>query len=302
MKLLVFGGGGQLGYELLSRARDLRFEVMAPVISEIDIADQSAVVQFAKNVHPSAIINAAAYTAVDKAESERDLAYSVNSTGAHNVAVAAKSVGCRLLHVSTDYVFSGDGSKSLRENDQTNPQGVYGSSKLEGEQRIREEYPEKSVIVRTSSLHGQRGENFVHTMLKLFAERDVVKVVDDQRMSPTWAGWLAEALLDLSRIDLANFDFNASPGAGLLHASSVGDVSWFEFANAIYEDATQLTPWKAKLDRTTMSELARPAPRPKFSVFDVSKITQVLGRPPLGWREGLRAHLTDIGRYHLESS
>lgn len=300
MKLLVFGGGGQLGYELLSRARDLRFEVLAPVMSEMDISDQSAVVKFTKSVHPAAIINAAAYTAVDKAETERDLAFAVNSTGAHNVAVAAKAVGCRLLHVSTDYVFYGDGSHPLSEIDAVNPNGVYGCSKLEGEKRIREEYPEQSVIVRTSSLHGQRGENFVHTMLKLFAERDVVKVVDDQRMSPTWAGWLAEALLDLSRIDLSGFDFSSAPGAGLLHGSAVGDVSWFEFASAIYEDAVQTVPWKAKLERTTMAQLARPAPRPKFSVFNVSKIAKVLGRTPIGWREGLRAHLGDIGRYPVE--
>lgn len=297
MKLLVFGGGGQLGYELLTRARDLRFEVLAPVISELDISDQAAVVKITKTIKPAAIINAAAYTAVDKAEVEQDAAFSVNSAGAHNVAVAAKAVGCRLIHVSTDYVFSGTGSAPLSESDTTDAKGVYGCSKLEGEKRIRAEYPERSLIVRTSSLHGQRGENFVHTMLKLFADRDVVKVVDDQRMSPTWAGWLAEALLDLTRVDIPTSESGTAPGAGVVHASGVGNVSWFEFASAIHEDAKRDAPWKARLERTTMAELARPAPRPKFSVFDVSKLTRLLGRSPIDWREGLRAHLSDIGRY-----
>ncbi len=297
MKLLVFGGGGQLGYELLTRARDLRFEVLAPVISELDIADQGAVVKITKAIKPAAIINAAAYTAVDKAEVEQDAAFSVNSTGAHNVAVAAKAVGCRLIHVSTDYVFSGTGSTPLSESDATDAKGVYGCSKLEGEKRIRSEYPERSLIVRTSSLHGQRGENFVHTMLKLFADRDVLKVVDDQRMSPTWAGWLAEALLDLTRVDIPASESGTAPGAGVVHASGVGNVSWFEFASAIHEDAKRDAPWKARLERTTMAELARPAPRPKFSVFNVSKLTRLLGRSPIDWREGLRAHLSDIGRY-----
>ena len=297
MKLLVFGGGGQLGYELLKRASDLRFEVLAPVLSELDISDPQAVLKFVKAIKPAAIINAAAYTAVDKAETERELAFAVNSTGAENVALAAKAVGSRLLHVSTDYVFSGDGATALSEQSLVDARGVYGSSKLEGEQRIRAAYPENSVIVRTSSLHGQRGENFLHTMLKLFAERDIVKVVDDQRMSPTWAGWLAEALLDLSRTDSFGAQVIAGPGAGILHGSSVGNVSWFEFAQAIYEDASHELPWKAQLERTTMAELARPAPRPKFSVFDVTKITRALGRKPIGWREGLRAHLADIGRY-----
>jgi len=287
MKILLFGGAGQLGWEVRARALDLNFEVVAPIVTELDINNYEQVIFLADHSKPDVIINCAAYTAVDKAEVERDLAFAINLDGTRNVARAASKVGCRAIHVSTDYVFSGDGSVPLKESDQTGPQGVYGESKLAGELALHEELGERGLVVRTSSLHGRHGENFVHTMIKLFSEREVVKVVTDQWMSPTWAGWLAEALLDLTRIDCG----------GIIHASGSGGVSWFDFAAAILESIKPSVPNAARvrLETTTAAEFARPAPRPRYSVFDCSKLTSVLGRAPISWQDGLRNHLAELG-------
>jgi dTDP-4-dehydrorhamnose reductase len=288
MKILLFGGAGQLGYELTKRGTDLNFQVFSPVISEIDIGSVEQTRMITERIRPEIVMNAAAYTAVDKAEAESDEAFRVNRDGARNVALAAKAIGCRCIHVSTDYVFDGLKGSALKETDPTNPQNVYGASKLAGEQLVCEALGERALIVRTSSLHGQRGENFVHTMLKLFDEKEVVKVVSDQIMSPTWAGWLAETLLDLARI----------PVSGILHASCEGAISWFDFAKAIQEMGTpKLAPaWKARLESIPMTELPRPAKRPPYSAFDTSRLAAVLGRRPIPWQDGLRNHLRDIGR------
>jgi len=164
---------------------------------------------------------------------------------------------------------------------------VYGRSKWEGEERVRDVLGNDALIVRTQALYGQKGVNFVHTMLKLFAERDVVKVVDDQWVSPTWAGWLAEVLLDCSRIQ----------AGGTLHASCEGTVSWYDFASEIRsQSAAHFEGRKrATVERTTASTLNRPAPRPTFSAFDTTKITNLLGRPPVRWKDALGVFLQEIG-------
>lgn len=288
MKILLFGGAGQLGFELTKRAGDLNFEIVSPVISEIDIGNLEQVKFISEHTKPTIIINAAAYTAVDKAEAERDEAYRVNCDGARNVAIAAGHIGCRTIHISTDYVFDGMKGSPLNESDKPNPQNVYGASKLAGEQAVHEALGDRALIVRTSSLHGQHGANFVHTMLNLFEEKEVVKVVSDQLMSPTWAGWLAEVVLDLARM----------PIGGIVHASCAGAISWFEFAKAIHEygKPEKSEKWKSRLETITVAELARPAKRPPNSSFDTSKLTQILGRNPIPWQDGLRSHLKDIGR------
>jgi dTDP-4-dehydrorhamnose reductase len=287
VKILLFGGSGQLGFELKKRASDLDFSVISPVTAEVDITDKEQVLFLAQSVKPSIIINAAAYTAVDKAEEEKEKAFAINRDGARNIAEACSRINVRMIQISTDYVFDGLLGRPVKEDDPTNPQSVYGASKLEGEQAIESVLGDRGLILRTSSLHGQKGVNFVHTMLKLFQEKEVVRVVNDQWMSPTWAGWLAEAVLDFSRMDCG----------GVVHASCSGGISWFEFATGVLELAQPHLEGKklARIEPTTAAELNRPARRPTYSVFDLGKISSLLGRPPLQWREGLANHLKDIG-------
>lgn len=286
MKILLFGGSGQLGYELKLRASDLNFTVVSPVTSEVDVASADAVRFLAATVKPDLIINAAAYTAVDKAETERAEAFRTNCDGARNVAEAAREVGARHIFISTDYVFDGIGSTPLTEEDPVNPLSVYGASKRAGEEAILKSYAENSVIVRTSSLHGQKGMNFVHTMLELFKQRDKLTIVSDQYMSPTWAGWLAEVVLDIGRLTCT----------GIYHASCAGAVSWFDFAREIYALAAPKIErvGLVSLEPISAAQFGRPAPRPLYSVFNTDKLTKTIGRPPISWQQGLRHHLTDI--------
>lgn len=287
MKILLFGGSGQLGYELKKRAADLAFELVSPVTAELDITDREQVKFLTASVRPDVVINSAAYTAVDKAETEIERAFAVNRDGARNIAEACESVRCRLIHISTDYVFDGMLGRPLREDDPVNAVSVYGKSKLEGEEAVRSILGDKALIARTQALYGQKGVNFVFTMLKLFPEREVLKVVTDQSVSPTWAGWLAEALLDFARIDRG----------GVVHASCAGAVSWFDFASEIMKLAHPHFKGAklARLEATTAEELNRPARRPVYSAFDTGAITALLGRSPISWQEGLRTFLVEIG-------
>jgi len=287
VKILLFGGAGQLGWELTKRAVDLEFEVVSPVLTEVDITEHDQVSRVVKSVRPDVVINCAAYTAVDKAEEEVDLCFRINRDGAFNIADACKAADSRFIHISTDYVFDGLLGRPLREDDPSNPLSVYGRSKWEGEERVRDVLGNDALIVRTQALYGQKGVNFVQTMLKLFAEREVVKVVDDQWVSPTWAGWLAEVLLDCSRIQ----------AGGTLHASCEGTVSWYDFASEIRSQAAAHFEGRklASVERTTASTLNRPAPRPTFSAFDTTKITNLLGRPPMRWKDALGVFLQEIG-------
>jgi dTDP-4-dehydrorhamnose reductase len=287
VKILLFGGSGQLGYELKKRASDLAFELVSPVTAELDITDREQVKFLTASVNPDVVINSAAYTAVDKAETEIERAFAVNRDGARNIAEACEAIRCRLIHISTDYVFDGMLGRPLREDDPVNAVSVYGKSKLEGEEAVIGILGDKALIARTQALYGQKGVNFVFTMLKLFPERDVLKIVSDQWVSPTWAGWLAEALLDFARIDRG----------GVVHASCAGAVSWFDFASEIMTLARPHFRGAklALLEATTADELNRPARRPVYSAFDTSAITALLGRAPISWQEGLRIFLREIG-------
>jgi len=288
MKIILFGGDGQLGREIQQRAEAFGAEIAAPPESDLDICSQEGIDNFIGNSGADCIINAAAFTAVDKAEHEQEKAYLVNRDGPRIIAEAAERSGVRLLHLSTDYVFDGMGSTPLGEEAPVNPLNVYGQSKLAGEQEILRAHGEGSLIVRTSSLHGQYGVNFVHTMLSFFREKESLKVVNDQFMSPTWAGWLAEVLLVLS----------AKPDEkGVIHASCAGSLSWYEYACAIKALVSgQLEgPLDTVIEPVPSSEFPRPALRPRYSVFDCSRLTSVLGRPPIPWLNGLKNHLVDIG-------
>jgi dTDP-4-dehydrorhamnose reductase len=287
VKILLFGGSGQLGHEISKRAHDLNFEIVSPVASEVNVTDRDQVLFLADRVQPEVILNSAAYTAVDKAEVDRDAAFKVNRDGAANTAEAAKATGARLVYVSTDYVFDGSLGRPLTETDPVNPLSVYGASKLAGEEEVRRILGEAGLIVRTASLHGQKGMNFVHTMVKLFQELDLVKVVSDQTMSPTWAGWLAEVLLDLVRSSMAS---------GVIHASGDGAATWLEFAQEIYARTAKSIgrEGKVELQPTTAAALNRPAKRPAHSPLDTSKLSRILGRRAIPWQAGLEAHLGEL--------
>ncbi len=287
MKILLFGGAGQLGHEIRKRADDLDFETVSPVLKEVDITEEDQVMKLIGATKADVVINCAAYTAVDKAEEEPEIVFKINRDGARNIALACAKHPTRFIHVSTDYVFDGLLGRPLKEEDATNPISVYGRSKWEGEEAVRDILGDSALIVRTQALYGKMGVNFVQTMLKLIGEREVVKVVDDQWVSPTWAGWLAEALLDLARVK----------AGGTLHGSCSGTVSWYEFACEIRQLSEKQFEGRrqAVLERTTADAFARPAKRPTFSAFDTSKICSVLGRPPMKWQDALKAFLTEIG-------
>jgi len=285
MRILLLGVTGQLGYEVVRRVRDLHFTLVAPVESELDITELEPVLEITRRVKPELIINCAAYTAVDKAESEPEAAFAVNCLGAKNIALAAREVDSRMIHISTDYVFAGTADRPIGEDVPTAPLNVYGASKLAGEKEVSQILGDKALIVRTSSLHGQKGTNFVHTMLRLFSEREEIKVVADQYMSPTWAGWLAEVLLDLGRMECN----------GVVHACCAGVISWFDFAAGILELVRGKVKAGVKILPITAAEYPLPARRPAYSALDCSKLIGLLGRKPLEWREGLRRHLAEIG-------
>ncbi len=287
MRILLFGGSGQLGLEIKKRALDLDFELVSPVLSEVDISEAQQVHYLARKLKPDLIINSAAYTAVDKAESDKDAAFRINRDGARNAALAAREVGCRLLYVSTDYVFNGTATAPISEEAATSPINVYGESKLAGERETLNILGDQAVVVRTSSLHGAKGVNFVQTMLDLFVKMPAVKVVQDQIMSPTWAGWLADTLLDLGRV----------PCSGVYHACCAGAVSWYDFAREIQNVlGDQLSGiGSVVIEPIAAADFARPAKRPQYSVMDCAKLASLLGRKPIPWQEGLRGHLRDLG-------
>jgi len=192
-----------------------------------------------------------------------------------------------LIHISTDYVFDNSYREPINEEAQPNPLSVYGASKYAGERAVQAILGDAALIVRTSSLHGRCGHNFVHTMLRLMSERDRVQVVSDQIMSPTWAGWLAEVILDLGRI----------PARGVVHACGRGAVSWFDFACEIKRLVGNQLQGRgcAELEPIKLADYKALARRPIYSVLDTARLTGLLGRAPISWQEGLRAHLMELG-------
>jgi dTDP-4-dehydrorhamnose reductase len=290
MKIALFGGSGQLGFELIKRAGDLNFEIVAPVKKEVDIKSRDDVFSFLARVKPDVVVNSAAYTAVDKAESDSDNAFLVNRDAARFIAEAVRNEGAKLLHVSTDYVFDGQISgRSLDESAETNPINVYGKSKLAGEQEVLRILAEKGLVLRTSSLHGQRGVNFVHTMIDLLCSKEKVSVVNDQFMCPTWAGWLAEVILDLIRSD----------ASGILHACGSGVTSWYGFAEEISKVLQKNNRKVADIEAVSAANFPRPAKRPAYSALNCDKLKKTLGRANMSWRDGLGQHFKDLGFKHL---
>lgn len=276
MRLLVTGAGGMLGRAVTGRARAEGHDVVAHTRAELDITDAGALERAVAVAAPAVVVNCAAWTDVDGAESDPNGARAVNADGAGNVARAAASAGAVLVHVSTDYVFAGDARRPYVESDPTGPRSEYGRSKLLGERAVLEAAG-GHVVVRTSWLFGLGGRNFVETMLALGAEREQVSVVTDQRGCPTFAGHLAGALLELAA--------RGPAAAGIHHVAGTGSCSWNEFAQEIFNQAHV----ECRVEATDSEAMRRAAPRPAYSVLS-SERPGAVTLPP--WQEGLRDYLS----------
>lgn len=278
MKIIITGAKGQLGKDLLKLLQQ-EHEVTGLDRDEMDITNLEQVQQTFYRLQPDAVIHCAAYTAVDQAESDEDMAYQVNAVGSRNIAVAAEQVQAKLIYISTDYVFDGTSAVPYNEFDNTSPQGVYGKSKRAGEILVQS-LCTRYFIVRTSWVYGVHGSNFVKTMLKLGREKEQLKVVNDQIGSPTYT------------VDLSEFLFRlvVTEKYGIYHASNTGVCSWYDFAKAIFEESgisVQVLP-------CTTAEFPRPAPRPQYSAMDHMMI-RINGFNDLReWREGLRSFLDEL--------
>jgi len=278
MKILVTGANGQLGRELVLLPAPRDMEIVGFGREELDITDLAQCRSMIQLHKPEAIIHCAAYTKVDQAESQPDEAYRVNAYGTRNAALAAEEIGAKFVYISTDYVFDGRADKPYREYDRTDPQTVYGRSKLAGEQLVQS-LTSRYFIVRTSWVYGKHGANFVKTMLKLAEERKMLRVVDDQIGSPTYTLDLARFLLELVKTDYY----------GIYHASNSGICSWYEFAKAIFEERRL----NVHVEPCTTEEFPRPAQRPAWSVLDHGAIRAHGFEPLRPWREALRDYLNE---------
>ncbi len=278
MRLLVTGGTGQLGRALAAAAGAAGATVIAPARADFDITDRAAGARLIAGAQPDLIVNAAAYTAVDRAESEPELAMRVNGEAPGWLAAAARAAGARFVHVSTDFVFDGSRSSPYPPDAAPAPLGAYGRSKRAGEEAVRAADP-GALIVRTAWVYAAGGQNFVRTMLRLMAERDAVRVVADQIGTPTHAASLARAILGL-----------ADRGAtGIFHWTDAGAASWYDFAVAIAEEARAcgLLARAVPVIPIRTIDYPTPARRPSYSVLDSFAAQAVLG-PPRHWRAELR--------------
>jgi dTDP-4-dehydrorhamnose reductase len=277
--MIVTGAAGMLGQDVCSAAGLAGHDVIALVRSELDVTDSAAVQAAVNRARPDVVVNCAAWTDVDGAESDGEGALAVNGLGAGNVARAAAAAGAWTLHVSTDYVFDGLKREPYVESDATGPLSEYGRSKLAGERAVAQAAPKLHTIVRSSWLFGASGKSFPKTIMRLAAERDELTVVDDQVGCPTFTGHLAAALVALA---------SEQPITGIVHVAAGGQCSWYELAAKIV--ARGDLRCEIKPGRT--ADLARPAPRPQFSVLRTERGSAVPVLPD--WRDGLAAFM-DVG-------
>lgn len=273
---LVVGANGMLGHDLMEVVAAAGHQVVGLDLPDIDITQAASVAAALDRVTPDVVVNAAAYTAVDAAESNEDLALRVNGTGPGVLAqAAAVRPGVRLVHISTDYVFAGDAATPYAEDAAPAPRSAYGRTKAAGEAAVLDALPDRGTIVRTAWLYGVHGPNFVRTMLALEATRPGVSVVDDQRGQPTWSHDLAEQIVAL---------VDSGAPAGVYHGTSSGETTWFGFTREIYRligaDPDRVQP-------TTTAAFPRPAPRPAYSVLGHDRWAEVGLAPIRDWREAL---------------
>ena len=282
LRIAVTGLNGQVVSALINRApRDV--EIIALGRPQLDLGLKSAVLASLQTVRCDAIINAAAYTAVDKAESEPEVAMKINGDGAGSVAEAAAELAVPLLHLSTDYVFDGSLDRPYREDDLTHPTGAYGRSKLEGEKRIADVH-QNHAILRTAWVYSPYGANFVKTMLRLGETRSEINVVADQVGNPTYAGDIADALFVVARRLV--FD-HSSQLRGIFHLSGTGEASWADLAKATFEAATHHGRSRVNVKPITTTEYPTPARRPANSRLDNSKLKELFCFSLPHWRESV---------------
>ena len=292
MKLLLLGGTGQVGHELrrvLPALGDVvvgtRDGADADVVADFDVPE--ALAGLVHRIAPDVVVNAAAYTAVDRAESEPAAAFRVNAEAPAALARGCAGIGALLVHYSTDYVFDGSGMRPYHEGDATAPLGVYGASKLAGEEAIRASGA-RHAILRTAWVYAAHGRNFLHTMLRLAREREELRVVADQIGAPTPARWIAEATGQLLRHGLAE--------SGTWHLVAAGETSWHGFAEAIMDEALAagLLERRPRVLPIATADYPTPARRPACSVLDTAKLREDFDITPPDWRDGLRAVLEEI--------
>lgn len=285
LKVLLTGANGQLGWEL-QRTAPAGVTMAALASADLDIRDPAAVEAAVLRLAPGVIINAAAYTAVDRAEQEREQAFAVNELGVGNLVAVAARQGIRLVQVSTDFVFDGQNSRPYRPDDPARPLGVYGASKLAGEKRLAMLPPENWLLIRTAWVYSSHGHNFVKTILRLLGERERVGVIADQTGTPTWARGLALALWEGVGQGLT----------GVHHWTDAGVASWYDFAVAIQEEALALGLLTRRIPVAplTTGDYPLPAARPSYSVLDKSSLWQALAATPVHWRVALRRMLQEL--------
>lgn len=275
VKILVTGANGQLGKELKQLSSTFpQFEFQFLSREDLPIHHFELVRNFFNAYHPNYLINCAAYTAVDRAESEKELAFQVNGEAVGVLAAVCKEKSCRFIHISTDYVFDGTATVPYKEDHPVNPQSVYGASKLEGEQQAFRFNPD-SIVIRTSWVYSEFGKNFVKTMLKLMQEREELNVVSDQVGSPTYAADLAAAILHIIS--------SGKWKGGIYHYSNEGVISWYDFAVAIKE----LSGFTCVVNPIPTLQYPTPAKRPAYSVLDKSKIMATFDLPIPDWKKSL---------------
>ncbi len=290
MKLLVIGAGGQLGSALTRESRRAGFFTAAADMPEFDITDPAAVRRLVAGVDPDLAVNAAAYTAVDAAEDHPETAFAVNRDGPGHLAGVCAAAGIPLVHISTDYVFDGTGSRPYDEGDPVSPLGVYGRSKAEGEDAVRTRLAEH-LILRTSWLFGAAGNNFVKTMLRLGGQETTVRVVADQVGCPTSAEDLAGAVVRLA----SRVSSGTDPGWGTYHFCNRGATTWHGFAEAIFALARGRCPLRVTtVSPITTAEFAAAAPRPAYSVLSCERIARRFDIVPRPWQAALADTLDAI--------
>ncbi|MDM8515001.1 dTDP-4-dehydrorhamnose reductase [Desulfobacterales bacterium HSG16] len=287
MKILVTGAGGQLGKELVRSGKKTDMEIHGFLRDSLDICNQDQINRVFEKVQPDIVVNTAAYTNVDKAETEIDTAFAINREGACHIAGFCGEADIPMIHISTDFVFDGSGRTPYTEEEPTNPLSVYGLSKAEGEEAVMS-LARKHIIIRTSWLYGEHGNNFVKTMIRVFSKNKNVRVVSDQLGCPTNASDLAGAVLQIARIIKNQHEIDW----GIYHYSGYGITSWHEFAENILRIAGAKLDLKTeKIEPITTQEWPTDARRPMFSVLDCSKLEKKFNITPEPWKQSLETFL-----------
>lgn len=286
MKVLVTGVKGQLGYDVVRELQSRGHGAIGVDIEEMDITDETAVSRVMEETAPEAVIHCSAFTAVDRAEEEQELCYKVNVQGTENIAKMCQKLGCKMLYLSTDYIFSGEGQRPWEPEDTPSPLNAYGQSKYQGEVALRQ-YVDKYFIVRISWVFGINGNNFIKTMLRLGKENGAVKVVDDQIGSPTYTFDLAKLLVDM--IETEQY--------GAYHATNEGICSWYEFAKEIFQEANMK---EVTVTPVSSEEFPVKAKRPKNSRMSKEKLVQNGFSLLPSWQDAVKRYIEELKKVEAE--